>query len=238
MLTRFKIFSAIILAFASNVFAQTTTYDYPELNVTPRASERVKMLAIDEQKNPYKAHYSLILASATTLTAGIQQAKDVDITKDPDKASGKVATVVGATWFLTGLALGKFYDPYRSGFREASKIKGEDKRSQLLRERLSEEAMDEAASLGRKITWLSSITMLGSNAYVLSKAKEESTARSVASIGALVSLAPLIFPYKWIKTAEDHKEYKKKIYSPIVSAMVFNPFSQRIDTGFNLAWSF
>jgi hypothetical protein len=238
MLTRFKILPAIILAFTSNVYAQTTTYDYPELNVTPRASERVKMLALEEQKNPYKAHYALILASATTLAAGIQQGNDVDIVKDPDEVSGKVATVVGATWLLTGLALGKFYQPYREGFREAGKIKGEDKRSQLLRERLSEEAMDEAASLGRKITWLSSITMLGSNAYVLSKAKEESTARTVAAVGALVSLAPLIFPYKWIKTAQDHKDYKKKIYSPIVSAMVFNPFSQKVDSGLNLAWSF
>ena len=238
MLTRFVKFFTISLVLTSNINAQTTNYDYPELSVTPRASERVKMLAIDEQKNPYKAHYAILLASATTFAAGMQQGSDVDKVKDPDEVSGKVATIVGATWFLTGLALGKYYQPYRDGYREASKIKGEDKRSQLLRERLSEEAMDEAASLGRKITWMSSITMLGSNAYVLSKAKDESTAKTIAMVGALVSLAPIIFPYKWIRTANDHKEYKKKIYSPIVSAMLYNPFQQTISNGLNLAWTF
>jgi hypothetical protein len=230
--------SILTTAIILNCQLAKANYDYPELTVTPRATERLKIEAVNEDSDSFKYHLPVMIASLNTFVAGVSGFSDVDKVKDRDEVSPKVATAVGLGWLTVTSLMAMNYRPYASAIDKTNMIKGTDKRSQLIRERMAEEEIKRAARLGRTITWMSAFTNAAASGYMASKAKKDTTAKTAGSLGVLTAFAPLIFQYHWMNVRNEHESYKKKIYSPIVSNVIGNPFTETINAGVNLTWSF
>jgi hypothetical protein len=231
----FFVFTFVMFSLADSASAQT--YSYPELNVVPRASDRLLMESKWERKHRGKIHLGVQASAATTLIAGLMA--EVDTDKDEDEISSAFATGVGLGWLAITYGMSRKYLPYTKGYIETKKIKGNSKRDQLTRERLAEETIHEAASLGRKMKWISFITNFAANMYLASKSEKESTGSYVANIGALLSFAPFLFNYHWEGVEKSQDSYKKKIYAPVASTgILYNPIERKTVPGLTLALQF
>jgi hypothetical protein len=201
--------------------APTQEYEYPELLVTPRASERLDMEAKTEADSRWTRHLPVQASALATLAAGIIQTGGKDPAKDTQGYSPLAGIVVGGVWLGTTLALSALHHPYTTS---AEAIKGQPKatkRDQLARERYAEESLEQAARLGRRLTLLSVISNLGANAYMMLNAQSGSLAFVADGVAGVLSLAPLLFSYRWQTVECEQQEYKKKIYGPVASGTVF-----------------
>lgn len=197
------------LLISSYVCAQD--YSYPELSVSPRASERLR---IEESENSsWLIHAPLQVSAITTLAAGLNSSSIKD--GKSDKSAFTAATAVGAGWFGVSLWMQLYYKPYYLGLNSIKRIPNKTPREQLIYERMAEEHINNAAALARKIKWLSFVTNLGTNVWVLSESESGSTGKNLGIIGAVAAFGPLLFPYRWESVAEEQKNYKKKIFGPI-----------------------
>ncbi len=197
------------LLLSSYVYAQD--YSYPELAVSPRASERLR---IEESENSsWLIHAPLQISALTTLAAGLNTSS---IKKGQnDKSAFTAATAVGAGWFGVSLWMQLYYKPYYLGLNSIKRIPNKTPREQLIYERMAEEHINNAASLAKKIKWLSFVTNLGTNLWVMSESESGSTGKNLGIIGAVAAFGPLLFPYRWESVADEQKNYKKKIFGPI-----------------------
>ena len=197
------------LLLSSYVFAQD--YSYPELAVSPRASERLR---IEESENSsWLIHAPLQISALTTLAAGVNSSS-LKNGRD-DKSAFTAATAIGAGWFGVSLWMQLYYRPYYLGLNSIKRIPNKTPREQLIYERLAEEHINNAASLARKIKWLSFTTNLLTNLWVQGSSEAGSTGKNLGIIGAVAAFGPLLFPYRWESVAEEQKSYKKKIFGPI-----------------------
>ncbi len=197
------------LLLSSYVFAQD--YAYPELSVSPRASERLK---IEESENSsWMIHAPLQISALTTLAAGLNSSSIKE--GKTDKAAFTAATAVGAGWFGVSLWMQLYYKPYYLGLQSIKRIPNKSPREQLIYERMAEEHINNAASLAKKIKWLSFTTNLGTSLWVMTESKSGSTGKNLGIIGTVAAFGPLLFPYRWESVAEEQKNYKKKIFGPI-----------------------
>lgn len=195
-------------------------FDYPELLVTPRASERLKMEAERENSRKWVTHLPLQVSALTTLTAGLVQLGNYSATKDVDGTSPYAGLAVGAGWLVTSSLLAMQHRPYTSAHQEVSALPKGSKREQLAQERMAEEALESTASLGRKLTWLSVLTNAGASIYMLGKAEKNSASIVADGIALAAAFAPVVFPYHWKKVEREQRDYKKKIYAPIATGGV------------------
>lgn len=221
---------------------------YPELEVTPRASERLILEAKTEQESNYKVHLPLQLSATSLVIAGImaqgnhrdRHGNESDAAYDKVKESNQWASIggmlVGAGWLTATIMMNMRYRPYLDGYVEVKKIKGDTKRDQLRRERIAEEAIYEPAILGEKLRWISFATNFTASLYLMSNTDDE--AQIAAAIAAILSFTPFIFPYRWEKIADKHRSYKKKIYGPVASLTLIPAAQQEWTPGFQLQWSF
>ncbi len=211
--------SLICLAIAGSALAaepqRSGEWDYPELAVSPRASERLEREARGETTSGRSRHWAIQISSSATLLSGILSLAQPDRGRDPDLKGAWTGVGVGGAWLAATWLISTQYTPYASGMAETSVMPNKSMRDQLARERAAEQAIDGAARMGSRMRWLSVISNGLASAYVTANAREGSVAQVVA-IGSLVaSLTPIVFPHHWNDVAQQQQDYKKRIFGPV-----------------------
>ncbi len=219
--------------------AQEIKLSYPELEVTPRASERLEIEAKNEARNRWLTHLPIQLSALATLYAGTSATYTTGLTstqQDDYNLSKKFAVGVGASWLVLTTALSAGYKPYFNGYKDVVKMPATNPREELTRERIAEESLYAPDSVAVKLKWFSFATNLGVNLALLRN--NATTSNFAIGFGALMSFAPLLFDYRWSQVALQHREYKKKIYGPIAFANPISINDREIQPGLGLLWVF
>jgi len=219
------------------------TVGYPELQVVPRASERLRLEAKAERGSWFYMHWPVQLSGLATLYVGMtaksQRKDDLSASeKDDAQTVAMVTQAVGASWLIGGLVLG-FQHPYSSGMRyiTSKKPPGKDDRSMLLRERLAEEALERPARVMRVLEYVSVITNFTATTLNGLYAKEEGWI--TVGVGAVLAFLPLMFTDHSIQVYDKHIEYKKKIYAPLkTGSLRYDPDSKTFTPMTHLIWAF
>lgn len=221
--------------------------DYPELQVVPRASDRLRMEAREEGRAWFYQHWPIQLSGLATLvtaTYGTGEIRQVSTTDTDRNASfesqGKkvlmVGQLIGAGWFVGGILWG-LRKPYRAGLVEISKVQGKDLRSQLFRERIAEETLESPAKLVKPLRYASVTTNLIISLLMGSFLSDEG--RVVAAGAATLAFLPLIYDDPTMSTWEKHQEYKRKIYGPVSSnGFSYDRNANRFVPTATLSWNF
>jgi hypothetical protein len=194
--------------------------EYPELQVVPRASQRLKIEAAEEDRNWFYAHWTLEVSGLATLATGMTSDQRRENLNENDVRNAQnfssITKAIGAGWFVTGLFLG-FQQPYRSASKviahTSSSEKGE--RAALLKERLAEEALERPAKTMRVLSWVSVLTNVAANGVMLPFMTDQG--RILGGFSLLLSFLPWMFEDHSIEVYDKHIEYKKKIYGPLSS---------------------
>lgn len=212
---------------------------YPELEVTPRASDRLDIEYKNESKQAWLVHLPIQFSALATLYAGTSSDYALNSTateKDDYEAAQTIAVGVGSAWLVLTGVLAASYRPYRAGRVETSKLPKTTAREQLTRERIAEEALYAPAELANKLKWFS----LASNLYATASLVKNSHEDSRLNIGVAVaaSFAPLIFESRWSRIASTHRDYKKKIYGPLATSTLLPVSENRLAPGIALHWTF
>lgn len=214
---------------------------YPELQVVPRASERLALEAKAERGSWFVTHWPIELSGLATIYVGSQAggSRRTNLTDKEDRDARTISTMttaVGAGWVIGGLILG-LQRPYLNGAYAVGKVKGKDERSTLLRERLSEEALERPARTMRTLKWVSVLTNASVNALNIPYTDDKG--KVTAGLGVLLSFLPLMFEDHSIDVFDKHMEYKKKIYAPLKSASLhYDAFTKTFTPMSNLIWIF
>lgn len=220
--------------------------DYPELQVVPRASERLVNEAQVEKEKGWLIYWPLQVSAVATLTTGLvvnEKYKDgiTDQQKLDADMGSKAAIGVGLAWLgLTYYMASQ--ESYSSDLAKIRNYKVKDKRTDLYRERMSEEALERPARMLKILTWTSVATNLLANVSAASNRPRDYNLYPV--IGGLLSFMPLIFQSRYIDNYSKHLEYKRKIYTPLayVEAWQLNGLQASAELVFaprlNLIWSF
>ncbi len=230
-------FAVLFLGFVSNAFAETTL-SYPELEVTPRASERLNMLAEKEQKASLLALLPMQISALSTLTTGILRSSSLKDKYQREDAGPNPGLIVGAFWLGMNFYMGQKYKVYETALTEVNKVQGKTTRDQLMKERLAEEGINNSASLASKLKWLSVGTNFGANLVMISQVKSKSKAQYIGAISVLTSLAPLLFTSEWETVAQDQQTYKKKVYGPIFTTSLFETSTGKFNPGLLVSATF
>ena len=220
------IISALSALCGSQGFAASPTgghdeLDYPELQVAPRASERLQTESKRETTSPYLNYIPMMTSSTMTFAAGLAQLSGKDPGKDTSGSSPVVGLVVGGGWLAAEVLMMRGYRPYSTPLVEVNALPKGTLREKLVRERTSEEAIESAARMGRRLTLISVITNVGAGAYMLTKATSGSFSFAADLITMAVAFTPVIFPFRWQTVANDQHDYKKKIFAPVASATFY-----------------
>ena len=193
-------------------------FDYPELQVVPRASDKLAVEAQTEDENRLMNYWPLEVSALSTLVTGAmtrgRYGKDPateDYKRDADNAS-LVAAGVGAGW-LGVIGWLAYQEPSQKSLVAFKKMKAGDKRSELARERFAEEALERNARTMKIVTYASVLTNLGASYLVSTYASADS--KNYAFASAAFSILPLFFQNSAITAYEKNQEYKHKIYAPI-----------------------
>ena len=226
-------------------YADEVSLNYPELQVTPLASERLESEAKIEHSDSWKTHWSLQVSALATLTSSfiIEQKKYDSFlsTEERDKRNTDfdnaklVGQVVGGGWLIGTVLLNSFYEPYKNSFLQNRKMSTESKRDRLAKERQAESTLRSTAKIGQSLKWISVATNLIASAAMASEA--DSDTELYPQLSALLSFMPILFPSRWEVTHDEHEIYKKRIYAPVVSAQLMM-FDDKPVTGMGLHWSF
>jgi hypothetical protein len=244
------------LLFSSLVFSQDKAaakesaldaLNYPELEVVPRATDRLEQEFRGE--GSFKAYWPYYVAGIGALWAGNGQKgkykegeaeNNYELTEAQQKTSDLTAvsvSAVGAGWIGLALYLGsRRY--YAYALAETRNIKGTDKRSQLQKERIAEEAMESSALLHKKVMYLMTGLQIATTGYMISSWSTPET-KNNATLSLLTAFLPLIFQHDYIYQYSKHQEYKRKIYAPLVGAApVFNEKNALQGTQLSFVWEF
>lgn len=211
---------------------------YPELQVVPRASERLRMEAKDERGNWFVAHWPIELSGLVTMGVGLTNQTRDNLSDDNEKDAKMIknlTTATGAAWVIGGLILG-IQKPYATGYRQIGRpVK--DERGALMRERLAEESLERPAKTMRVLQHISVATNFTMNA--LSAIYADDKGRVVAGVGAILAFLPYMFEDHQITAYNKHIEYKKKIYTPIKGASFhYDSLSKTTTPLTTLTWNF
>ena len=213
---------------------------YPELQVVPRASERLRLEAKEERGSWFVTHWPIELSGLATLTTGFMADDNQRELSSKDQANAKTVNtftqVVGTAWIAGGLVLGGM-KPYGNGYRGLSKGPAKDERAALLRERLAEEALERPARTMRILRHVSVLSNFSMN--VLSGVYQNDKGRVIAGVGAVLSFLPYMFEDHSVATYEKHLDYKRKIYTPLKGASVhLDPETGKMTPLTTLTWNF
>lgn len=215
--------------------------DYPELQVVPRASERLRMEAKEEEGSWFFAHAPMQVAGLATLLTGVMGKSQLreglsDSQKTNAGTISNLTIAVGGGWFVAGFVLG-MKKPYGTGLANIVKLNGKDERTLLLRERLAEEALERPAKLMEPLVTASVISNLAMNLLMATSMTDQG--RVLAGLSATLSFLPFIFEDRTISVYNKHLEYKKKIYGPLSSTGVgYDSVNKVIYPTATLTWMF
>lgn len=215
--------------------------DYPELQVAPRASERMIQMAQLEQDQMWLNQWTIMTSGFMTLATGFKnlgQYKQTNPTdgekKDSDMASN-TAIGVGAGWLvLGGYLMSK--KPISNRMGELRKLSAKDRRTELSRERYAEEILETVSETQQTLNTLSVITNFAGSLYVTSYAATDEN-KVLGILAVTASVLPWVFPTMYTTGYKKHLEYKRKIYAPLVW-MDFKPVNSELAPQVNLNWSF
>ncbi len=203
-------------------WAQTTLADkqsafvYPELQVSPRASERINMEAKTEARTRRTQLLPMQISALSTLLAGAAAPKPTDEFKkerDDVKYSRQVAIGVGVSWLLFSYFFNEDYIPYNKAAALLKTMPDKTPQDELVRERIAEEQIEAASSLGKKMMWASVITNLAAAGYLSNNTSNEGEV--YAGVAAILAFTPVVFRDRWQIVNDYHQDYKKRIYGPI-----------------------
>ena len=211
-----------------NSFAQDLPY--PELNVTPRASDRISLEAKRESEFAWSQLMAIQISSLGTMIAG---GMGVSVVTDEAKDRGEdiaptVALGVGGLWLGASVWTAMSHRPYRQAYYLLKKLPKKSKRDQLTLERLAEEEINSLRRVAKRARWLSAVSNLAANAFVMGAVESESGAQVAAGTSALLSIASIFFPLRWETVADEQEKYKKRIFSPV--ALIPASFSSGRET--------
>lgn len=201
--------------------------DYPELQVVPRATDRLMMDGKAESDNGYMLFWPFHVASGTLMVAALMHKNKFKSGSESDESFRKYADFkvnaaagLSAAWF----ALTYFVSasaPYNSALTTINHNKGKDKKTMLLRERLAEEAMQKPAELIKMLGYASVATNLIASAGLMDIVDDDHNL--YAAIAMMTAFMPLIFKNRYVENYEKHLEYKRKIYAPVVFTDIYKP---------------
>jgi len=224
-------------------------YQYPELLVAPSASERLKEESKNEDRNAWTINIPVQLSAASTLLAGLvalsdpgkSSGKDEKVTdeaRDQIKWASSTGVAIGGAWLGATALLSAKYRPYKTGDKELAKVSGGDKKAQLARERLAEEALEAPAILQGRLKWIALASNLGAAGFIASSAGDAST-KITAGIAGIMAFTPILFSNHWEDTWRYQESYKKKVYGPL-TGLGFTPDRRTgaLTPMVNLAWNF
>lgn len=215
---------------------------YPELEVSPRASQRLAIEAKKEKNNhpTFKRFIPALSSAAFTLGASFyvgSKISDYNYDSAKEDEANQIVTIgqlTGAAWIGILSYLAYNHKPYQNGYREVAKLSSKSKSDKIARERFAEEKINEAADFSQKVAFLSTSTNLFASIALSAYAKDD--AAIVSALSALVAFAPYYFTNYWQNLADKHEEYKKKIYGPVSMPLI------QLDKGGELIsgvqWSF
>lgn len=212
--------------------------DYPELQVVPRASERLESEAqFEREGGSWLNQWSFLLSGTSTLAAATLTQTTVGSSASVDQQNAiKLAQIVGGLTLGVGVYYG-FAKPYESTLEKVRRVRGKDKRSVLLRERTAEEALERTASTIGSISTISvwaNLIVAGSLATF-----GDTNSKTYAYAALFASTLSMMFTHPYILNWEKHKEYKHKIYSPLPQAAVTrDPKTGQIQSYLGLTWNF
>lgn len=226
-------------------FGAENSFDYPELSVVPRASERLESEAAREKQQTWQVHLPYLVPATMTLASGLVLTmngtkSDTKPEGDGTKFAPAVGIGVGAAWWAVTFGILNRLDMYSDGAAEVAKLPGKTPREQLLRERRAEETIVRAGKLANRLKWISIVTNLGSSAYMVAASKDKSFSLYFAGASAVASFTPLLFAHRWETTESLHHDYKKRIYAPIASVTptVLSPNGKTFSPGLLLSYQF
>lgn len=193
--------------------------NYPELQVVPRASDRLAMETQNEREYGWVAFWPYQVSSIATILAGnrLRGNYKVDVVSDQEKRDSDNIAMSAMAVGVGGLGLSIFLiksDLYGDSYRRIKAMKTGDKRGELMRERLAEEALEKPAHLINMLTTVS-VTLNGlANVAIASQANGD--VRAYAAVGLVASFLPWMFSNRYVDNWDKHLEYKRKIYTPLV----------------------
>ena len=235
------IFTLSFCCFLTTAFAEDLELRYPELEVSPRASQRLLIEAKKEKNNhpTFNRHAPALTSAVMTLLSAYYLSANIegygyDAVKESD--GSKVAStsmLVGAAWIGVLTYMAYDYKPYQSGMREVAKLPSKSKSDQITRERFAEEKINNAADFSQKVAFLSTATNLLASTAMAAYGKGDTAL--VAGLSALAAFAPYYFSNYWQTLADRHQEYKKKIYGPV--SMPLLHIDQKGELISGLQWS-
>ena len=215
--------------------------DYPELQVVPRASERLILESNSIKEDGILTVYPYLTASIFTTASGLATGGNLrpDIS-DSDKSDAKSNSNIAIGVGLGGLAITYWYiytDQYSSTVNQIRGLRNKDRRTELLRERLSEEAFERSASLVSKWKWVFSISNFIACAQLTGKSMGNNNA--FPTLGMATALLPLFITSNFETNYQKQQEYKRRIYTPISwFDYQYNKTDAQWNPTFNLAWRF
>jgi hypothetical protein len=234
-----KLSIVLLMLISSVCFAQELKY--PELNVTPRATARIKIEMKQEAGKAWSQHMAVSLSSISTLVAGAMSGSSIQEEKKEDGGdmAPTIAMAVGGAWLGATAWAAMAYRPYRKAYSRFKKMPYKTKREKLTVERLAEEELSQLRTLGKRIRWFSAVTNLAASGYLMGNLESESDAQIAAGFSALLALGPIFFKYHWEDVANEQDKYKKKIFSPVAMMPIMkNPFSNDRASGVSLLYTF
>ena len=194
----------------------STDLEYPELLVTPSATERLYQEAKEERDNKWTVLLPMQISATTTFTAGlIMWLAVTDLNPNSGFTPGETSLaglIVGGGWLATTFLLSNYYTPYAEAWKKINPMPVGAKHQKLAKERMAESAIENPAWLAVRLKWLSVLTNLGASAFMLSQASsnKHDFAMIAAGTAMLSSFAPLIFSSNWERTNCEHQEYKTR----------------------------
>jgi hypothetical protein len=203
---------------ASKPASAGEAFEYPELSVVPRASERVLAEARHESPRRWTTFLPIQLSALTTLTTGAVLNSNESPSKDPEKYAALTGISVGGGWLALTTLLSVFDTPYENAARELASMEGKSVRDQLTRERFAEEVINRRARLAFRIRMLSIVTNFAASAYMVKNAEGSAIILPLTGFSAVMAFAPLLFGHHWEEVASEQADYKKRIYAPVASA--------------------
>jgi len=212
--------------------------DYPELQVVPRASERLESEAqFEREGGSWLNQWSFLISGTSTLAAATLTSSAAGSAASVDQQNAiKLGQIVGGLTLGVGIYYG-FAKPYDSTLEKVRRVKGKDKRSLLLKERTAEEALERSANTIGSISTLSVWANLIVSAGLASFG--DANSKTYAYAGVFVSALSMMFRHPYISNWEKHKEYKHKIYTPLPQTSFYRDSKTgEYRSYLGLAWNF
>ncbi len=192
--------------------------EYPELAMTPRYTERLEIESKDETSRSWLAHIPIQIGAAGNIAGAIIMIADSANQTISAYPLWAAPLAVGGAWLGLTIGLAAGYRPYTKGLEAANARASKTKRELLLSERLAEEEIEFASSLGWKLAIFSVCTQSISGGMLMALNRPMTPAFFAGLGTTILAFTPLIFQYRWSRVAGEQRDYKKRIYAPIASA--------------------